>query len=165
MIFFLVSYYKTNYVADVPIVPQSLVGMPTYRPGQVAALHPFLMHQQALPESGPTHVPQSHTAYFHSRLEGLEVSESLVVPGIPVPFPDPAGDYTVLIRDWYKSNHTKLKAPLDSGRKLPFPDGILINGRGPNGVSFNVEQGKTYRLRISNVGLQHFSILHQFISS
>ncbi|KAF1002374.1 hypothetical protein AG4045_001612 [Apium graveolens] len=49
----------------------------------------------------------------------------------------------------------KLKAILDSGRKLPFPDGILINGRGPNGVSFNVEQGKTYRLRISNVGLQN----------
>lgn len=35
----------------------------------------------------------------------------------------------------------KLKAILDNGRKLPFPDGVLINGRGPNGVSFNVEQG------------------------
>lgn len=34
-----------------------------------------------------------------------------------------------------------LKARLDRGKKLPFPDGILINGRGPNGVSFNVEQG------------------------
>lgn len=34
-----------------------------------------------------------------------------------------------------------LKAQLDSGKKLPFPDGILINGRGPNGASFNVEQG------------------------
>lgn len=35
-----------------------------------------------------------------------------------------------------------LKAILDGGKKLPFPDGILINGRGPNGVSFTVEQGK-----------------------
>jgi len=34
-----------------------------------------------------------------------------------------------------------LKARLDRGKKLPFPDGILINGRGPNGVSLNVEQG------------------------
>lgn len=34
-----------------------------------------------------------------------------------------------------------LKAILDRGKKLPFPDGILINGRGPGGVSFNVEQG------------------------
>ncbi|KAK8646382.1 hypothetical protein V6N13_120171 [Hibiscus sabdariffa] len=71
-------------------------------------------------------------------------------PRIPVPFPDPDGDYTVLIGDWYKSNHTALKAQLDGGNKLPFPDGILINGRGPGGASFNVEQGKTYRLRISN---------------
>lgn len=40
--------------------------MPTYLPGQVAALHPFLMHHQAVPQSGPASVPQSHTAYFHS---------------------------------------------------------------------------------------------------
>jgi hypothetical protein len=93
---------------------------------------------------------------------------------------------------------------LDGGRKLPFPDGILINGRGRNGYYLTVEQGrpsvyqshatknysinyltprrarnmttnrwmfycsiilmwlldlsatgKTYRLRISNVGLQN----------
>lgn len=47
-----------------------------------------------------------------------------------------------------------MKAQLDSGRKLPLPDGILINGRG-SGATLNVEQGKTYRLRISNIGLQH----------
>jgi len=34
-----------------------------------------------------------------------------------------------------------LQAILDRGSKLPFPDGILINGRGSNGASFNVEQG------------------------
>ncbi|KAL5984103.1 hypothetical protein ACLOJK_018205 [Asimina triloba] len=48
-----------------------------------------------------------------------------------------------------------LKALLDGGRKLPFPDAILINGRGPKGASFTVEQGKTYRFRISNVGLEN----------
>ena len=48
-----------------------------------------------------------------------------------------------------------LKAILDRGRRLPFPDGILINGRGANAASFTVERGKTYRLRISNVGLQN----------
>lgn len=37
-----------------------------------------------------------------------------------------------------------LKAHLDRGKKLPFPDGVLINGRGPNGGSFNVEQGTSY---------------------
>ncbi|CAA2982036.1 L-ascorbate oxidase homolog [Olea europaea subsp. europaea] len=48
-----------------------------------------------------------------------------------------------------------LKAILDYGKRLKFPDGILINGRGPNGASFTVEPGKTYRFRISNVGLQN----------
>lgn len=48
-----------------------------------------------------------------------------------------------------------MKATLDRGKKLHFPDGILINGRGPNAAWFTVEQGKTYRLRISNVGLQN----------
>lgn len=37
---------------------------------------------------------------------------------------------------------------------LAFPGGILINGRGSNGAWFTVESGKTYRLRISNVGLR-----------
>ncbi|XP_047159908.1 L-ascorbate oxidase homolog isoform X2 [Vigna umbellata] len=92
---------------------------------------------------------------FHKAAGGFGGIRILSRPRIPVPFSDPAGDYTVLIGDWFKSNHTTLKAHLDNGKKLPFPDGILINGRGPNGVALNVEQGKTYRLRISNVGLQH----------
>ncbi|KAK7283442.1 hypothetical protein RIF29_12960 [Crotalaria pallida] len=92
---------------------------------------------------------------FHKAAGGFGGIRILSRPRIPVPFPDPAGDYTVLIGDWYKANHTTLRAHLDGGKKLPIPDGVLINGRGPNGVSFNVEQGKTYRLRISNVGLEH----------
>ncbi|OWM81196.1 L-ascorbate oxidase homolog [Punica granatum] len=92
---------------------------------------------------------------FHKAAGGFGGIRILSRPRIPVPFPDPAEDYTVLIGDWYKANHTTLKAHLDRGKKLKFPDGILINGRGPNGASFNVEQGKTYRLRISNVGLMN----------
>ncbi|PSS19833.1 L-ascorbate oxidase [Actinidia chinensis var. chinensis] len=93
---------------------------------------------------------------FHKAAGGFGGIRILSRPGIPVPFDNPAGDYTILIGDWYKANHTDLKAILDGGKKLPFPDGVLINGRGPNGgVSFTVEQGKTYRLRISNVGLQN----------
>ncbi|KAB1201724.1 T-complex protein 1 subunit beta [Morella rubra] len=92
---------------------------------------------------------------FHKAAGGFGGIRILSRPRIPVPFPDPAGDYTVLIGDWYKANHTDLKALLERGKKLHFPDGVLINGRGPGGASFSVEQGKTYRLRISNVGLQH----------
>ncbi|KAF3970293.1 hypothetical protein CMV_005991 [Castanea mollissima] len=92
---------------------------------------------------------------FHKAAGGFGGIRILSRPRIPVPFPDPAGDYTVLIGDWYKANHTDLKAILDRGKKLHFPDGILINGRGPGGAYYTVEQGKTYRFRISNVGLQH----------
>ncbi|XP_023547180.1 L-ascorbate oxidase homolog [Cucurbita pepo subsp. pepo] len=92
---------------------------------------------------------------FHKAAGGFGGIRILSRPRIPVPFPDPAGDYTVLIGDWYQANHTTLRAQLDNGSMLPLPDGILINGRGPNRTApFNVEQGKTYRLRISNVGLQ-----------
>lgn len=38
-------------------------------------------------------------------------------------------------------NQQDLKAMLDGGSNLPFPDGILINGRGAYGNSFTVEQG------------------------
>ncbi|KAL4318279.1 hypothetical protein GQ457_18G018690 [Hibiscus cannabinus] len=92
---------------------------------------------------------------FHKAAGGFGGIRILSRPRIPVPFSDPAGDFTVLIGDWFKTDHRKLKARLDGGHKLPFPDGILINGRGPNGAFFTVEQGKTYRFRISNVGLQN----------
>ncbi|KAI3928474.1 hypothetical protein MKW98_024075 [Papaver atlanticum] len=74
-------------------------------------------------------------------------------PRIPVPFPPPAGDFTLLTGDWFKRNHTYLRAILNRGHKFPAPDGLLINGRGWNGYTVTVDQGKTYRLRISNVGL------------
>nr|AAM97070.1 pectinesterase, putative [Arabidopsis thaliana]AAN15546.1 pectinesterase, putative [Arabidopsis thaliana] len=90
---------------------------------------------------------------FHKAAGGFGGIRILSRPRIPVPFPDPAGDTTVLIGDWYKANHTDLRAQLDNGKKLPLPDGILINGRS-SGATLNVEQGKTYRFRISNVGLQ-----------
>ncbi|KAF5729070.1 multi-copper oxidase type 1 family protein [Tripterygium wilfordii] len=74
-------------------------------------------------------------------------------PRIPVPFPNPAGDFTLLVGDWYKTNHYILRRLLDGGHNLPFPDGLLINGRGWNGKTFTVEPGKTNRFRVSNVGL------------
>eukprot|EP01018_Ginkgo_biloba_P004840 Gb_17061 [translate_table: standard] len=91
--------------------------------------------------------------YFHKAAGGFGGLRIASRPRIPVPFPDPAGDYTVLIGDWYKTNHTILRRTLDYGRALGNPDAVLINGRGQYGAAFTVEQGKTYRLRISNVGL------------
>ncbi|KAK4477490.1 hypothetical protein RD792_016716 [Penstemon davidsonii] len=70
---------------------------------------------------------------------------------IPVPYPKPDGDFSLLIGDWYTTSHNALQQILDSGNSLPFPDGILINGQGRS--YFNGDQGKTYMFRVSNVGL------------
>nr|GMD36920.1 L-ascorbate oxidase homolog [Ipomoea batatas] len=74
-------------------------------------------------------------------------------PLIPVPFPPPAGEYHILAGDWFTKSHNDLQGILDSGGDLPFPDGLLINGRGSDSFTFTVDQGKTYRFRICNVGL------------
>lgn len=90
---------------------------------------------------------------FHKAAGGFGGIRVLSRPMIPVPFPPPAADYTLLIGDWYNANHTDLRYMLDSGKALGFPDGVLINGRSWNGYTFTVQPGKTYRFRISNVGL------------
>ncbi|OAY84542.1 L-ascorbate oxidase [Ananas comosus] len=91
---------------------------------------------------------------FHKAAGGFGGIRVLSRPLIPVPFPPPADDFTVLVGDWFMKNHTDLKAILDSGNNLPSANGVLVNGRGPGDSIFTVEPGKTYRLRISNVGLQ-----------
>ncbi|CAL4942778.1 unnamed protein product [Urochloa decumbens] len=83
---------------------------------------------------------------------------------IAVPFGRPDGDITILIGDWYSKNHTDLRKMLDKGKDLGIPDGVLINGKGPYryndslvpaGIeyeTFNVHPGRTYRIRVHNVG-------------
>ncbi|GFQ01934.1 l-ascorbate oxidase homolog [Phtheirospermum japonicum] len=70
---------------------------------------------------------------------------------IPVPYPMPFSNISLLIGDWYNKNHTVLQRILDSGKALPAPTAILINGQ--PGYTFNGESGKTYMLRVSNIGL------------
>ncbi|KAA8531760.1 hypothetical protein F0562_006523 [Nyssa sinensis] len=71
---------------------------------------------------------------------------------IPVPYATPAEEFTLLVGDWFKSDHKELQQTLDSGNPFPFPDGILINGL-PQSASFTGEKGRTYLFRVSNVGL------------
>eukprot|EP01018_Ginkgo_biloba_P019024 Gb_32353 [translate_table: standard] len=78
--------------------------------------------------------------YFHKAVGGFRGLRIVSRPRIAVPFLDPAGDYTVLIGDWYKTNHSILQRTLDMGSSLGMLDGVLINGRGPNGASFTVDQ-------------------------
>lgn len=50
-----------------------------------------------------------------------------------------------------------LKAILDGGNNLPFPDGLIINGRGSNGNTFTVDQG-SYSIQVKNHLLVWFGI-------
>ncbi|KAK1369245.1 hypothetical protein POM88_035337 [Heracleum sosnowskyi] len=81
---------------------------------------------------------------------------------IDVPFSTPEAQFDLLIGDWYQRSFKDIQSELNN----PYmaydtpPDKILINGKGPYGdplmkshESFNVTKGKTYLLRISNVGL------------
>ncbi|KAJ7952469.1 monocopper oxidase-like protein SKU5 [Quillaja saponaria] len=84
---------------------------------------------------------------------------------IPIPFATPYDDITILIGDWYTRNHTALRKTLDAGKDLGMPNGVLINGKGPyryndtvvpDGIdyeTFEVHPGKTYRIRVHNVGV------------
>ncbi|XP_034710193.1 monocopper oxidase-like protein SKU5 isoform X2 [Vitis riparia] len=86
-------------------------------------------------------------------------------PVISLPFAAPDGDIILLIGDWYTQNHTALRQTLDAGKDLGMPDGVLINGKGPyrynttlvpDGIAYetvSVEPGKTYRVRVHNVGI------------
>ncbi|KAJ4952906.1 hypothetical protein NE237_029738 [Protea cynaroides] len=62
------SSTKNDHVPGVPVAPSSLLGVGTYLPpGQMTALHPFIMHQQGVLQSLPTtnsHVPQSNMNHF-----------------------------------------------------------------------------------------------------
>ncbi|CAH9070706.1 unnamed protein product [Cuscuta epithymum] len=57
-----------NDAHGVPLTPSSLLGMPTFiQPGQIAEPHPYLVHQQGVPSSIPTQIPQPHhLGHFHS---------------------------------------------------------------------------------------------------
>ncbi|KAK2999588.1 hypothetical protein RJ639_023493 [Escallonia herrerae] len=99
---------------------------------------------------GYTYFPST---LMHKAAGGFGALNVYARPRIPVPYPLPAGDFTLLIGDWYKTSHKALQQYLDSGRTLPFPDGVLINGQTQS--SFSGDQGKTYMFRISNVGLSN----------
>lgn len=84
---------------------------------------------------------------------------------IAIPFNTPDGEIVITMGDWYTRNHTDLRKTLDNGKELGMPDGVLINGKGPyryntslvpDGIehaTINVDPGKTYRIRVHNVGV------------
>ncbi|XP_071934082.1 uncharacterized protein [Coffea arabica] len=61
---------QADHAHGVPIAPSSLLGMPTYLPhGQMTAVHPFVVHQQGVPHSVPSHVGHFHSVPAMSSLQ------------------------------------------------------------------------------------------------
>nr|XP_043618254.1 L-ascorbate oxidase homolog [Erigeron canadensis] len=73
-------------------------------------------------------------------------------PVIFIPYLKPVAEFTVLVSDWWKSDHKALRAILDSGKSLPKPNGLLINGS-PRATSFTGRSGQRYLFRVSNMAL------------
>ncbi|MED6184763.1 hypothetical protein PIB30_050657 [Stylosanthes scabra] len=81
------------------------------------------------------------------------------LPFISLPFPKPEAEFDLLIGDWYNTSYKDIRSNLNTSDDVMNPNWMLINGKGPylNTLSksyetLNVTQGKTYLLRISNVG-------------
>ncbi|KAL3828848.1 hypothetical protein ACJIZ3_017650 [Penstemon smallii] len=100
------------------------------------------------------------TTALHRAAGGLGMIQIHSRELIPVPFDNPADEFSVLLGDWYNKGHKTLKKILDSGHSIGRPDGIQINGKsGKVGDKdaqplFTMEAGKTYRYRVCNVGLR-----------
>ncbi|WCJ28776.1 SKU5 similar 12 [Euphorbia peplus] len=87
---------------------------------------------------------------------GIHINSRLL---IPVPYPDPEDDYTVIINDWYAKSHKSLRKALDAGNSIGRPAGVLINGKSAKGNGkdeplFTLKPGKTYKFRVCNAGLK-----------
>ncbi|KAH0711515.1 hypothetical protein KY289_007474 [Solanum tuberosum] len=78
---------------------------------------------------------------------------------IQPPFAEPEGDFDLLIGDWYENSFKVIGDKLAHEGYNKTPNMMLMNGKGSyldpkakSNESFTINQGKTYRLRISNVG-------------
>ncbi|KAK9009927.1 hypothetical protein V6N11_036449 [Hibiscus sabdariffa] len=78
-----------DHIPSAPIAPSSLLGTPSYLPpGQVTALHSFVMHQQGFPHSVASHVGQysipisSNQQWQNQQIssEGFQLSEQNQLP-------------------------------------------------------------------------------------
>ncbi|KAK9910031.1 hypothetical protein M0R45_034008 [Rubus argutus] len=98
---------------------------------------------------------------FHKAAGGFGPIRVINRNVIAVPFPKPEAEFDLLIGDWSYDSYKATRSLMSTIETAYYvlPDIMLMNGKGPldnpmsiDFESFNVTQGKTYRLRISNVG-------------
>ncbi|XP_027912602.1 laccase-11-like [Vigna unguiculata] len=110
---------------------------------------------------------QRGTLWWHAHILWLRatVYGAIVImpkPGTPFPFPQPAREFEILLGEWW---HNDVEAVETQGNQMGLPpnmsDAHTINGKpGPlfpcsekHTYAMEVEQGKTYLLRIINAAL------------
>ncbi|KAI4327614.1 hypothetical protein L6164_020053 [Bauhinia variegata] len=105
--------------------------------------------------------------WWHAHIPWLRatVYDDLVImpkPGTPFPFPKPAKEFETLLGEWWNSDVEKVENQGNTIGLLPdMSDAHAINGKpGPlfpcsekHTFAMEVEQGKTYLLRIINAAL------------
>ncbi|KAK7263077.1 hypothetical protein RJT34_30661 [Clitoria ternatea] len=96
-----------------------------------------------------TYFPSTKIHKASGGFGGFNIAQRSV---IDIPYPAPDAEFTLLIGDWYTTSHKVLRRILDAGRSLPNPNALLINGQKDAAV-FTGEAGKTYKFRVSNVGV------------
>ncbi|KAF3645231.1 putative dof zinc finger protein DOF5.1-like [Capsicum annuum] len=89
---------------------------------------------------------------MHRAADGFGGINILARSVIPIPYPKPFEQFTLLVSDWWKTDNKVLQQILDQGQDFPFPDALHINGR-PNSLKFTGMKGYAYLFRVSNVGL------------
>ncbi|XP_054795110.1 laccase-4-like [Prosopis cineraria] len=109
---------------------------------------------------------QRGTLFWHAHILWLRATihgALVIMPklGVPYPFPRPHMEQIILLGEWWKSDtEAVINEAMKSGLAPNVSDAHTINGHpGPvqgcasRGFNFQVEQGKTYLLRIINAAL------------
>ncbi|XP_028771424.1 laccase-4-like [Neltuma alba] len=109
---------------------------------------------------------QRGTLFWHAHILWLRATlhgAIVIMPklGVPYPFPRPHMEQIIVLGEWWKSDtEAVINEALKSGLAPNVSDAHTINGHpGPvqgcasQGFNFQVEQGKTYLLRIINAAL------------
>ncbi|KAG8374376.1 hypothetical protein BUALT_Bualt11G0125500 [Buddleja alternifolia] len=112
---------------------------------------------------------QEGTLWWHAHVQWLRatVHGALIIrprPGRSYPFPRPDGEVPIILGEWWNANVNDVENEgLATGRAPNQSDAYTINGRpgdlypcsSNNTFRLNVEQGKTYLLRIINAALNN----------
>ncbi|OVA04746.1 hypothetical protein BVC80_1719g81 [Macleaya cordata] len=125
--------HKTEHVPGVSVVPPSLIGMGAYLP---PGLHPFVMHQQGIPQSHMEHCQPIPTIISHQHWPNHQVaSEGSHVSNQDPYQPSPTGQNVLIAGDHYDYKFSVNEESLSSGHL----DAQISPGQEPGALTSSEE--------------------------